>query len=105
MQIITINAIRDNARIALMICWPEKVRVSPEITLQFPHAIIDPVKVIAPIATPNDISIRDDMWILPGDPILYASGCGKRQRPRRRLPDRPKSGRLPPVVEGRSSGF
>ena len=38
-------------------------------------AMIDPEKVIAPMATPSDISIRDWMWTLPGSPMLKACGA------------------------------
>ena len=42
--------------------------------LNFKKAIIDPVKVTAPIAAPNDISIKLAILILPGNPKLNTSG-------------------------------
>ena len=45
--------------------------------LSFKNAIIEPVKVIAPIAAPNDISIKLATFILPGDPKLNISGFKK----------------------------
>ena len=47
------------------------------IPLNFKKAIIDPVKVIAPIAAPKDISIKLDIFILPGNPKLNISGFKK----------------------------
>ncbi len=44
------------------------------IPLSFRNAIIDPEKVIAPIAAPNDISIKLAIFILPGEPRLNTSG-------------------------------
>ena len=45
--------------------------------LNFKNAIIEPVKVIAPIAAPKDISIKDAILIFPVDPILKTSGFKK----------------------------
>ena len=42
--------------------------------LNLRNAIIDPVKVIAPMAAPNDISIKLAILIFPGDPRLNTSG-------------------------------
>ena len=47
------------------------------IPLNFKKAIIDPVKVIAPIAAPKDISIKLAILIFPGDPKLNTSGFRK----------------------------
>jgi len=38
-------------------------------------AMIEPVKVIAPIATPSAISIRLDLWMLPRVPMSNAAGA------------------------------
>ena len=59
-------------------CWPLKVIGDPDIIpLNFKKAIIDPEKVIAPIAAPNDISIRLASLMLPTAPKLNASGFMK----------------------------
>ena len=56
-------------------CCPGKVIGEPDIIpLNFKKAIIDPVKVIAPIAAPRDISIRLAILIFPGEPKLKTSG-------------------------------
>ncbi len=47
------------------------------IPLNFKKAIMDPVNVIAPIAAPNDISIKLAILILPGEPKLNTSGFRK----------------------------
>ena len=47
------------------------------IPLSFKKAIIDPVKVIAPIAAPKDISIRLAILIFPREPRLNISGLRK----------------------------
>ena len=47
------------------------------IPLNFKNAIIDPVKVIAPIAAPKDISIKLAILIFPGEPRLNISGLRK----------------------------
>ena len=47
------------------------------IPLSFKKAIIEPEKVIAPIAAPKDISIRLARLILPTNPKLNASGLRK----------------------------
>ena len=44
------------------------------IPLSFKKAIIEPEKVIAPIAAPRDISIKLASFIFPGDPKLKAPG-------------------------------
>ena len=44
------------------------------IPLNFKKAIIDPVNVIAPMADPNDISIKLAIFIFPGNPKLNISG-------------------------------
>ncbi len=59
-------------------CWPAKVIGEPDIIpLNFKNAIIEPVKVIAPIEAPNDISIKLAILILPGKPNLNISGFRK----------------------------
>ena len=44
------------------------------IPLNFKKAIIEPVKVIAPIEAPKDISIKLAIFIDPGVPSLKTSG-------------------------------
>ncbi len=41
----------------------------------FKKAMIEPVKVMAPIAVPSDISTRLCVWIAPGVPMPNASGA------------------------------
>ena len=41
----------------------------------FRKAITEPVKVMAPIATPSAISTRLDLWMLPTVPIPNAVGA------------------------------
>ena len=38
-------------------------------------AITEPVKVMAPMAAPSDISIRLAVWMAPGVPMPKASGA------------------------------
>ena len=45
--------------------------------LNFKKAMIEPEKVMAPIAAPKDISIKLASLILPNDPRLNASGFKK----------------------------
>ena len=47
------------------------------IPLSFKKAITDPVKVIAPIAAPKDISIKLAILIFPDEPKLKTSGFKK----------------------------
>ena len=47
------------------------------IPLNFKKAIMEPVKVMAPIAAPKDISIKLAILIFPGDPKLKTSGFKK----------------------------
>ena len=47
------------------------------IPLNFKNAIIDPVNVMAPIAAPNDISIKLAILIFLGEPKLNTSGFRK----------------------------
>ena len=49
----------------------------PDIILSFKKAIIDPEKVIAPMAAPKDISIKLASLISPTIPKLKASGFKK----------------------------
>ena len=59
-------------------CWPLNVIGEPDIIpLSFRNAIIEPEKVIAPIAAPKDISIRLASFISPTIPKLNASGFKK----------------------------
>ena len=59
-------------------CWPLNVIGDPDIKpLSFKNAIIEPEKVIAPIAAPRDISIRLASFILPIIPSPNASGFKK----------------------------
>ena len=56
-------------------CCPIKVIGEPDINpLSFRKAMIDPVKVIAPMAAPKDISIKLATLIFPGEPRLKTSG-------------------------------
>ena len=41
----------------------------------FRNAMIEPVKVMAPIATPSDISTSDALLMLPRVPMPNASGA------------------------------
>ena len=41
----------------------------------FRKAITEPVKVMAPMATPSDISIRLCWWMAPGVPMSKAAGA------------------------------
>ncbi len=41
----------------------------------FRKAMIEPVKVMAPMATPSDISIRLAWWIWPSLPMSKAAGA------------------------------
>jgi hypothetical protein len=43
--------------------------------LSFRNAITEPVNVSAPIATPSDISIRLEAWMLPRAPMSNAAGA------------------------------
>ena len=65
----------ERPNMAFKKCWPLKVRGAPEIIpCSLPKAIIDPVNVIAPIASPSVISIKLAVLILRNCPIPYASG-------------------------------
>ena len=56
-------------------CCPLNVIGAPDIIpLSFRNAIIDPEKVIAPIAAPKDISIKLASFMFPTTPKLKASG-------------------------------
>ena len=62
-------------KIKLIKCWPLNVMGAPDIIpLSFRKAIIEPENVIAPIAAPNDISIKLANLMLPTIPKLNASG-------------------------------
>ena len=39
------------------------------------NAMIEPVNVMAPIATPSDISTRLALWMSPGTPMSKARGA------------------------------
>src|SRR6476620_7756044 len=41
----------------------------------FRNAMTEPVKVIAPMAAPSDISTRLDLWMSPGTPMSNARGA------------------------------
>ena len=59
----------------LIKCWALKVIGEPDIIpLSFKNAIIEPEKVIAPIAAPRDISIKLASFIFPTIPSAKASG-------------------------------
>ena len=75
MQNFAINPIITNPIIRFKKCCPLKTRGFPvTIPCNFPNAIIEPVKVIAPIAVPNAISIKLPVGIDPTAPISKASG-------------------------------
>ena len=68
----------DKPKIKFNMCWPLNNIGDPDIIpLSLRNAIIDPVKVSAPIATPNDISIKLAIFISPGEPRLKTSGFKK----------------------------
>ena len=68
----------DIPNIRLRKCCPLKVIGEPDIIPRsFKKAIIDPEKVIAPIAAPIDISIKLVSLICPGEPRLKACGFKK----------------------------
>ena len=57
-------------RMAFSGCWPVKVIGAPLMTpCSLAKAMTDPVKVIAPMAAPIDISIRLLTWMSPGVPM------------------------------------
>ncbi len=56
---------RPGSVIGLPLMRPESLR----------KAMIEPVKVTAPIATPSDISIRLAPWIWPSVPMSKAAGA------------------------------
>ena len=58
-------ACRAGNRIGLPLIRPESFR----------NAITEPVKVMAPIATPSDISIRLWPWMAPSAPMSKAAGA------------------------------
>ena len=65
----------DKPSIKLIKCCPLNVIGDPDIIpLSFKNAIIEPEKVIAPIAAPKDISIKLASLIFPTIPKLNASG-------------------------------
>ena len=56
-------------------CWNGNTIGFPLISpCSFKNAMIEPEKVIAPIAVPSAISIRLPAWMWPTVPMLYASG-------------------------------
>ena len=59
-----------------MRCWLAKVIGAPLISAcSLANAITEPEKVMAPMASPSDISTRLWAWIWPGVPMPNASGA------------------------------
>ncbi len=55
---------------AFTACWPGKVSGAPETSpCSLAKATIEPVKVIAPMASPSPISISERTSIAPGAPM------------------------------------
>ncbi len=72
----TMQAISAIARPILRACRPGRMIGLPDMRPEsFKKAMIEPVKVMAPIAAPSDISIRLWVWMAPGVPIPKASGA------------------------------
>ena len=70
MQSSTIMATKPRPSNAFSICWPLNTTGLPVMKpCSLPQAMMEPVKVIAPIATPRLISIRLPTWILPCSPM------------------------------------
>jgi len=70
-----IKKIIDNPINKFIKCCPLNVIGFPDIRpCSFKNAIQDPEKVIAPIATPNDISTNDKTLIFPTCPIPNDAG-------------------------------
>jgi len=70
-QKITINTTSKIPSKAFSICCPLKTSGFEEITpCSFPNAMMEPVKVTAPIAVPSAISISEPTAICPATPIL-----------------------------------
>ncbi len=56
---------------ALSGCWNGKTIGLPLISpCSFRKAMTEPENVIAPMATPSDISTRLPAWMWPGEPML-----------------------------------
>ena len=71
----TVKATISTPRTALSRCWPGKTTGRPETSpCSLVNATIDPVKVMAPMAEPMDISTRLATPMLPTVPMPYASG-------------------------------
>ena len=67
---------RTSPRTAFRWCWNAKTTGAPETRpWSFRKATIEPVKVMAPMATPMDISMRLAAAIRPGSPIPNACGA------------------------------
>src|SRR5262245_566693 len=65
------------AKIAMLRTWRAgKMIGAPDmLPLSLAKAMTEPEKVIAPMATPIDISISDCMWMAPGSPMPKACGA------------------------------
>ena len=70
-----INTIKPIPKNRFKKCCPLNVIGEPDIIpLNFKNAIIDPVKVMAPIDAPRDISIKLAILMFPTEPKLNISG-------------------------------
>ncbi len=72
----TMQAMSASASPILSACRAGRMIGFPDMRADsFRKAMIEPVKVMAPIATPSDISIRLWVWIAPCVPMPKASGA------------------------------
>ena len=72
----TARAIRASPRTAFRGCCRAKTTGAPDTSpWSFTKATIEPVKVMAPIATPMDISMRLAAPMRPGSPMPNACGA------------------------------
>ena len=76
MQNITTQNTRSSAS-AMLMTWRAGNRIGlPDMRPEsLRKAITEPEKVMAPMAAPNDISIRLAVWMAPGVPMPKASGA------------------------------
>ena len=73
-----INIIKPIPKDRFKKCCPVKVIGEPDIIpLNFKNAIIEPVKVIAPMEAPKDIAIKLAILILPAETKVTISGFKK----------------------------
>src|SRR4029079_15915760 len=71
----TIRQIATNS--ARLMTWRSGKRIGAPLMRadNFRNAMTEPVKVIAPIAAPSDISTKLDLWMSPGTPMSNARGA------------------------------